>query len=96
MEITSKNFETQAYKVVCNSLSIEIMIQYLEDRVYYRYSDESKIKFSKIYYTSNGNPFFMIKGTREYLNEYMRVNQFKIKTYTKMANLQTIANKTNN
>jgi hypothetical protein len=73
MKITSENFETQAYKVVCNSLSIEIMFQHLQDRVYYKYSDESKVKFSKIYYTSNGNPYFMIKGTREHLNGYMRV-----------------------
>ena len=73
MKITSKNFETQAYKVVCNSLSINIMIQHLQERIYYRYSDETKIKFSKLYYSKNGNAFFMIKGTREHLNEYMRV-----------------------
>ena len=65
-------------KHLCNGASIEIyyFLHGIVDRVAWKYSFEDKIHKTRIYTTSTGRNYFLTKGKREYLEEYLRNDIF--------------------
>ena len=61
---------------ICNGLALLARINDYEDTVEYRYSDETEVKTSEVYYDNLDNPYFLIEGSDEkyYLDEFCRIN----------------------
>ena len=61
---------------ICNGLALLIRINDYEGTVEYRYSDETEVKASEVYYDDLDNPYFLIEGSDEkyYLDEFCRIN----------------------
>lgn len=45
-----------------------------EDYVVWRFSNESKIRRSKLHFDVNGEPYFKSNGWKYYLGEFMRMD----------------------
>ena len=57
-----------AYGVVMDIIDIEYGIN---DYIKWKWADERKIHRSRVYYTGSGRPYFKLKGSRHYLDEFM-------------------------
>ena len=71
MATNKSEFITMGYRTICNYGGIEIQIE--GEKIRYSYFGEVSKKWQNIKYTLNGDPYFTIKGKREYLRNYMRV-----------------------
>ena len=65
-------------KHLCNNTSILIIdvLYGIEDKIVWKYSFEDKIHKTKLYTTTTNRNYFLIKGKREYLEEYIRIDIF--------------------
>ena len=61
-----------ASKCICNTASINIY--YLSSYYVVVGINNDIPKWYKVYETPNGRPYFNFKGTREYLEDYIRIN----------------------
>ena len=64
------------YYSICNGLGLLARVNDEEGRIEYRYSDETEVKSSKVYYDDYANPYILIEGNDEkfYLDEFCRIN----------------------
>lgn len=72
-------FKAHAFKTICNSQGMEIMINETFEEVTYRYSGESDISTTYISYDMDGDAYFTeYRGPYDpavhYLNEFMRIS----------------------
>lgn len=59
---------------ITNGLAIAVLgIEYdLDDKVIYRFSNETKTRKAKVYTTQKGRSYFKIRGQRYYLDEFIK------------------------
>ena len=64
-----------AYKNMAGGLGMEIIrIEYgINDHVVWKFSDEKKYHSSIIYYTNSGRAYFKYRGSRHYIDDFMRM-----------------------
>lgn len=64
-----------AYKNLAGGLGIEIIrIEYgINDHVVWKFSDEKKYHNSVIYNTNSGRAYFKYRGSRYYIDDFMRM-----------------------
>lgn len=58
-----------------NNLALEVLeIEYgIDDYVIYKFSNDIKARRGKLYTTVKGRSYFKVRGTRYYLDEFMKV-----------------------
>lgn len=69
----SRQFTPHAAKCLSNWGGIEIEFDNTFERVYIRYYGKSNGRKHKIYYNADMSAYFMYRGRRERLDEYVRV-----------------------
>lgn len=64
-----------AYKNLAGGLGIEIIrFEYgINDHVVWKFSDEKKYHNSVIYNTNSGRAYFKYRGSRYYIDDFMRM-----------------------
>jgi len=64
------------YYSICNGLGLLARVNEEEETIEYRYSDETEVKSSEVYYDDHDNPYFLVEGNDEkfYLDEFCRIN----------------------
>ena len=76
------DFKTMGYKTVSNCSAITIEISNRGSMVRYRMEDATHVtddwnspvsEWTEIHFDKNGEPYFMAYGSKQYLNEFMRI-----------------------
>lgn len=67
-------FKPMGYKPICNFLSMEIEVSNCGSMVRYRISKNGTVsEWTEIHFDKSGKPYFMAYGSKQYLNEFMKI-----------------------